>query len=90
MRMVFLLLVVVGLGVAGPYVRRLLDHRADRQEMDRLLALQPFGGYLSNFREFTGFRLPTHIEAGNFFGTEKYFPFFIADVTDLRFPSEAR
>ncbi|WP_456390547.1 DUF6544 family protein [Profundibacter sp.] len=48
--------------------------------------LQPFGGYLSEFREIAGFRLPTHVEAGNFFGTEDYFPFYLVDVTNLRFP----
>ncbi|OAN80723.1 hypothetical protein A8B78_10075 [Jannaschia sp. EhC01] len=49
--------------------------------------LQPFGGYLSEFQDFQGFRVPTHIEAGNFFGTEDYFPFFIADITTIRFPT---
>ncbi len=48
--------------------------------------LQPFGGYLSAFRVFAGFRLPTHVEAGNGFGTEQYFPFFVADVTEIGFP----
>lgn len=48
--------------------------------------LQPFGGYLSEFRSFDGFRLPTHVEAGNHFGTEHYFPFFIADIMDVEFP----
>ncbi|WP_082176532.1 DUF6544 family protein [Pseudaestuariivita atlantica] len=48
--------------------------------------LQPFGGTLAEFKSFDGFRLPTHIEAGNGFGTEDYFPFFIADVTSLSFP----
>lgn len=46
---------------------------------------QPFGGCLSEFRDFSGFRIPTHVEAGNFFGTDAYFPFFIADVSDVRF-----
>ena len=46
---------------------------------------QPFGGYLSEFRNFSGFRLPTHVEAGNLFGTDDYFPFFIVDVSDVRF-----
>lgn len=50
--------------------------------------LQPFGGYLSAFREFAGFRLPTHVEAGNHFGTERYFPFFVVDVTDVDFPHD--
>lgn len=48
--------------------------------------LQPFGGTLSEFKTLDGFRLPTHIEAGNGFGTDDYFPFFIADVTSLSFP----
>jgi len=46
---------------------------------------QPFGGHLSEFRDFGGFQLPTHVEAGNHFGTDAYFPFFIADVTDVTF-----
>lgn len=50
--------------------------------------LQPFGGYLSAFRKFTGYRLPTHVEAGNHFGTDEYFPFFVADVTNVEFPHE--
>lgn len=53
---------------------------------DKVHRLQPFGGYLSEFKDFDGFRLPTHVEAGNSFGTEDYFPFFIADVSDIRFP----
>jgi hypothetical protein len=48
--------------------------------------LQPFGGTLSRCREFAGFRLPTHVEAGNFFGTDQYFSFFVADVTAIDFP----
>jgi hypothetical protein len=54
---------------------------------ERVHRLQPFGGFLSEFREFDGFRVPTHVEAGNHFGTDEYFAFFIADVTALRFPS---
>lgn len=53
---------------------------------DKVHRLQPFGGYLSEFRDFGGYRLPTRVEAGNQFGTENYFPFFLADVTDIRFP----
>ncbi|MFP7674082.1 DUF6544 family protein [Marivita sp. S0852] len=53
---------------------------------DTVYRLQPFGGYLSQFDDVAGFRLPTHFEAGNHFGTEDYFPFFIADVTNITFP----
>ncbi|MCG7201224.1 hypothetical protein MD273_15930 [Marinobacter pelagius] len=49
---------------------------------------QPFGGYLSEFRDVDGFRLPTHVEAGNYFGTERYFPFFVVDVTEIVFPHD--
>lgn len=49
---------------------------------------QPFGGYLSRFRSYAGFRLPTHVEAGNHFDTDEYFPFFIADVQSVAFPRD--
>jgi len=48
---------------------------------------QPFGGYLSEFADFDGFRLPTRIEAGNFFETDEYFPFFRVNVTSIRHPA---
>lgn len=53
---------------------------------DKVHRLQSFGGYLSEFRQFNGFTLPTHVEAGNMFGTDDYYPFFVADVTEIRFP----
>lgn len=56
---------------------------------DKVHRLQPFGATLSDFREVQGYRLPFHVEAGNLFGTEDYFPFFIADVTEIRFPQAA-
>ena len=46
---------------------------------------QPFGGELSEFRRCDGYRLPTRVEGGNQFGTPDYFPFFRAEVTDIRF-----
>lgn len=48
--------------------------------------LQPFGGYLSAFRSFAGYRLPTQVEAGNQFDTDAYFAFFVAEITDISFP----
>lgn len=53
---------------------------------DKTFQLQPFGGYPSKFERFGGYRLPTRIEAGNFFGTDEYFPFFRVNVTSVRFP----
>ena len=52
--------------------------------------LQPFGGYLSDFREVQGFRVPFDVEAGNMFGTSDYFAFFKAKVTAVRFREHAR
>lgn len=55
---------------------------------EKVYRRQPFGGTLTAFREFAGFRLPTHVEAGNSFGTDQYFPFFVVDVTDIDFPQD--
>lgn len=49
---------------------------------------QPFGGHLSDFREVGGYRLPFRVEAGNMFGTDAYFPFFLAEVSAIRFPGQ--
>lgn len=57
---------------------------------DKVHRLQPFGGFLSEFREFDGFTLPTHVEAGNMFETDDYFAFFIVDITDVSFPRPER
>ncbi|MGB5331459.1 MAG: DUF6544 family protein [Woeseiaceae bacterium] len=54
---------------------------------EKIFQLQPFGGYLSNYKDFGGFRLPTRVEAGNFFETDDYFAFFKANVTSVRFPA---
>lgn len=48
--------------------------------------LQPFGGMLSDFRNVQGYSLPFRVDAGNMFGTDDYFVFFKAEVTDIRFP----
>jgi hypothetical protein len=57
---------------------------------EKTYRLQPFGGYLSEFRDFAGYMLPTHVEGGNLIGTVDYFPFYIADVEDLRFTGAPR
>ena len=53
----------------------------------RVWQIQPFGGEISEFRTFGGCRLPTRVDGGNFYGTPDYFPFFRAEVTDIRFPA---
>lgn len=52
---------------------------------DKEWRIQPFGGPMSEFRDFGGYHLPTAVEGGNFFGTEDYFPFYRARVTDISF-----
>lgn len=56
---------------------------------DKKFRLQPFGGYLSDFRYVQGFQLPFRVEAGNQFDTEHYFPFFKAELTSVRFPGSS-
>ncbi len=57
---------------------------------EKTYRLQPFGAVLSDVREVGGYRISFHTEAGNLFGTDGYFPFFIADVTEIRFPDAPR
>ena len=57
---------------------------------DRIFREQEFGGHLSGFQRFSGFALPTRIEAGNHFGGPDYFPFFIAKVSAIRFPPKTK
>jgi len=52
---------------------------------DKTYQLQPFGGYLSEFKDFDGYTLPTRVEGGNLIGTEAYFPFYKAEINDLQF-----
>ncbi len=55
---------------------------------DKEYRVQPFGGYLTDFRDFDGYMLPTRVEGGNFIGTNDYFPFYKAEVRSLRFVSD--
>lgn len=55
---------------------------------DQTYRLQPFGGLLSDFRQVQGFRIPHHVEAGNMFGADDYFPFYIVDLTEARFSGQ--
>jgi hypothetical protein len=48
--------------------------------------LQRFGGYLGNHAPFAGFNLPRRVTAGNLFGSDDWFAFFVADVTSVTFP----
>lgn len=66
---------------------RVVVQRWSNANSDDAWREQPFGGELSGFRNFDGFRLPTRVEGGNLIGTADYFPFFKANVTAIRFPA---
>ena len=53
---------------------------------DNIYQLQTFGGYLSKYKEVQGYHIPTHVEAGNFFGSDAYFPFYKIDIGAFDFP----
>jgi hypothetical protein len=59
--------------------------RWSNENPEREFQLQPFGGYLNDFRRFDGYMLPTSVEGGNHVGTDKYFPFFKAKISAIRF-----
>ncbi len=65
---------------------RVVIQRWSNENADKTFREQAFGGYLSEFRDFCGFCLPTRVEGGNLIGTDDYFPFYKAKVTDIRFP----
>jgi len=76
--------VEITLDERGAPIRILFPRWSDANDQNRYQE-QRFGGYLSNHKAFGRIKIPTHMEAGNFFGEEAYFPFYIADVTDLIF-----
>ncbi len=65
---------------------RVVIQRWSNENPAKTFREQPFGGYLSEFRDFCGYRLPTRVEGGNLIGTKDYFPFYKAKVTGVRFP----
>lgn len=68
---------------------RVVMQRWSNANAEKVFRRQPFGGELSEFRDFDGYRLPTRVIAGNHYGTGDYFPFFKADVTSIRFPEKS-
>ncbi len=59
--------------------------RWSNENLEREFRLQPFGGELSEFKTFDGYRLPTRVVGGNHFGTPDYFPFYRVNVTGVTF-----
>jgi hypothetical protein len=52
---------------------------------ERRFRFQPFGATVLETATFDGYTIPTRIDAGNGLGTEAYFPFFRARLTEARF-----
>jgi hypothetical protein len=69
---------------------RVIIQRWSNENADKVFREQPFGGYLSDFHEINGYRLPMRVEGGNLIGTEDYFPFYKAEVQAFRFPQIVR
>lgn len=66
---------------------KVVIQRWSNENSERRFREQPFGGYLSEFEEFRGYRLPTRVEGGNLIDTPEYFPFYKAQVTGFDIPT---
>ena len=64
--------------------KRVVMQRWSNENAEKEFRYQPFGGELGEFRAFGGYTLPTSVDGGNHFGTDAYFPFYRARVTDIR------
>jgi Family of unknown function (DUF6544) len=75
----------VDLGVADDGApKRVVMQRWSNENAEKEFRYQPFGGELGEFRAFGGYTLPTSVDGGNHIGTEEYFPFYRARVTEIR------
>jgi hypothetical protein len=52
---------------------------------ERVYRWQPFGGTIEAVGTFGGYRVPVRLAVGNHFGTAAYFPFFEAEIVDIRY-----
>lgn len=59
--------------------------RWSNENPDRVFRRQPFGGELSDFTVFGGYRLARIVRAGNQFGTDAYHAFYQARVTAVEY-----
>ncbi|MBD0274522.1 MAG: hypothetical protein ICV73_21635 [Acetobacteraceae bacterium] len=66
--------------------RSVLIQRWSRENPEREWRLQPFGGTAEGTLLVDGYRLAARVEGGNWFGTERYFPFYRVAVTRIGFP----
>lgn len=69
----------------GEPVEVVID-RWSNENPDKIFQWQPFGGIVSEFETHNGFQIPMRVEAGNWFGTDAYYPFFKARLQTVSIP----
>lgn len=72
---------------ADGFPEKVVVQRWSNANPESVYRLQPFGGYLSEFKKFDGYMLPTRVEGGNFIDTDEYFPFYKAEIDEVKFVS---
>ena len=65
---------------------KIVTQRWSNENSSKVFKEQPFGGTLSDFKNFDGFTLPTIVHGGNLIDTPEYFPFYKANVTSITYP----
>jgi hypothetical protein len=65
--------------------RSVVMQRWTNANPEHVFRYQPFGATVVEMGSFGGYRIPIRIDGGNWFGTDAYFPFFRAQVTQARF-----
>ncbi|NJO32482.1 MAG: hypothetical protein HC869_04480 [Rhodospirillales bacterium] len=63
---------------------RVVIQRWSNANAEKVFREQPFGGFLTDFRDVEGYKLPFRVEGGNLIGTDAYFPFFKATIERMR------
>ena len=59
--------------------------RWSRENPERQWRSQPFGGTIEEVRVVDGYKIAWRVDGGNWFGTDRYFPFYRAQVQSFRF-----
>ncbi len=65
---------------------KVVIQRWSNENTSKIYKEQPFGGFLSEYKTFNGYTLPTNVEGGNLIDTPEYFPFYKASVTSVTYP----
>lgn len=66
-------------------VRAVWTQRWSDANPAKTFQLQPFGAIIEAETTFDGFTIPSRVRVGNMFGTPDFLPFFVADLTRVRY-----